>query len=178
MSVSLRDAKGSAADRLWIQAAFPEYLQELARVSAAGTGVFPVLGEHGAREGELLARWFRDDRSHPVLILDGGRAAGFALVARPLVTGAAKGAPEFRMAEFFIHPRNRRRGIGRAAAVLLFSRFAGLWEVAEASANGEAVKFWRQVIMGFTRGRYDERVRDGEVRQRFQSSNTAGLARS
>jgi predicted acetyltransferase len=177
MSVSLRDAKGSAADRLWIQAAFPEYLQELAKVSAASTGVFPVLGEHGAREGELLARWFRDDRSHPVLILDGGRAAGFALVSRPLVTGAAKAAPEFRMAEFFVHPRSRRRGIGRAAAVLLFSRFAGQWEVAESSANGEAVSFWRDVITGYTHGRYQERVRDGEVRQSFQSANSPGLAR-
>jgi predicted acetyltransferase len=178
MSVSLRDAKGSAADRQWIQAAFPEYLQELARVSATGTGVFPVLGEHGARDGELLARWFRDDRSHPVLILDGGRAAGFALVSRPLVTGAAKAAPEFRMAEFFIEPRSRRRGVGRAAAVLLFSRFAGQWEVAESTANADAVSFWRDVITDYTHGRYQERVRDGEVRQNFRSGNSPGPARS
>jgi len=177
MSVSLRDAKGSAADRLWIQGAFPEYLQELARVSAASTGVFPVLGEHGARDGELLARWFRDDRSHPVLILDGGRAAGFALVSRPLMTAKAGAAPEFRMAEFFVHPRNRRRGIGRAAAVLLFSRFAGQWEVAEATGNAEAVSFWRDVITDYTHGRYQERVRDGEVRQSFVSGSSASLAR-
>jgi hypothetical protein len=31
--------------------------------------------------------------------------------------------------------------------------------------------------MEYTRGRYDERVRDGEVRQRFLSSNSPGLGR-
>jgi len=71
---------------------------------------------------------------------------------------------------------HRRRGVGRAAAILIFSRFAGRWEVAESVANGEAVTFWRRVVMAYTRGRYDERVRDGEVRQRFNSGNSAGGA--
>jgi predicted acetyltransferase len=177
MSVTLRDAKRSDEDQLWIQSVYPEYLDELAEVSASGTGVFPVFGEHGARHAELLARWFRDDRSHPLLILDAGRAAGFALIARPPVGTAAPEAAEYRMAEFFIRRAFRRRGVGRLAASLIFSRFAGRWEIIEAMANVDAVRFWRSTVMQYTRGRYDERVRDGEVRQRFQSTNSPGLGR-
>lgn len=176
MTVSLRDARLSTDDRRWIQSVYPEYLDELSAVSHSGTGVFPVYGEHGARSDELLARWFRDDRSHPLLILDTGRPAGFALVARPLVAPKPP-APELRMAEFFVRKTFRRRGIGRAAAALIFSRFAGRWEVSEAIANAEAVNFWRRVIMNYTRGRYDERVADGEVRQKFTSSNAPWLDR-
>jgi predicted acetyltransferase len=177
MSVTLRDAKRSDEDQLWIKSCYPEYLDELAEVSHSGTGVFPVLGEHGARHAELLARWFRDDRSHPLLILDAGRAVGFALVARPPVGPAAPEAAEYRMAEFFVRRNHRRRGVGRVAASLIFSRFAGRWEIIEAMANRDAVRFWRSTVMDYTRGRYDERVRDGEVRQRFQSSNSPGLGR-
>jgi predicted acetyltransferase len=177
MSVSLRDAKRSPEDQLWIQNVYPEYLDELAEVSRSGTGVFPVYGEHGERHAELLARWFRDDRAHPLLILDAGRAVGFALVSRPL-TPPAPEAAEFRMAEFFVRRPYRRRGIGRGAAALIFSRFAGRWEIVEAAANDDAVRFWRRIVMDYTRGRYDERVRDGEVRQRFVSTNSPGLGRA
>ena len=178
MSVTLRDAKRSDEDQLWIQSVYPEYLDELAEVSHSGTGVFPVLGEHGARHAELLARWFRDDRSHPLLILDAGRAVGFALVARPLAGTTASDAAEYRMAEFYIRRTHRRRGVGNVAAGLIFSRFAGRWEIVEATANVNAVRFWRQTVLAYTRGRYDERVRDGEVHQRFQSSNSPGLGRA
>jgi predicted acetyltransferase len=90
----------------------------------------------------------------------------------------AKDAVEFRMAEFFIRGTFRRRGVGRAAASLIFSRFAGRWEVSEATVNSRAVSFWRQTVMAYTRGRYDERVRDGEVRQTFVSSNAPTLGRA
>ena len=175
MSVTLRDARTLPEDRRWIQAVYPEYIEELAEVSRSGTGVFPITGEHGPREAELLARWFRDDRSHPLMILEGGRPAGFALVSRPLVGPTAAGQVGYRMAEFFVRREYRRRGIGRAAASLIFSRFAGRWEVSEATMNSEAVNFWRRTVMQYTRGDYEERVRDGEVRQRFVSSNSPGL---
>lgn len=170
MTVSLRDARRSEEDQLWIRAVYPEYLDELGAVSHANdTGVFPVFGEHGSREAELLSRWFRDDRSHPLLILDEGRAGGFALVSRPLMPSSARDGFDYRMAEFYIRRPYRRRGIGRAAASLIFSRFAGRWEVSEAVPNKGAVTFWRQTVMAFTQGHYDERVRDGEVRQYFSS---------
>jgi predicted acetyltransferase len=169
MSVSLRDARHSLEDQKWIQRIYPEYLEELAEVSHHGTGVFPVHGEHGGREGELLARWFRDERSHPLVILERGVPVGFALVSRPLVP-RAEGAAQYRMAEFYVGRNHRRRGIGRAASALIFSRFAGAWEVGEAQSNSEAVAFWRRVIQGYTHGRYRERLSEGEVRQMFETS--------
>jgi predicted acetyltransferase len=178
MSVTLRDVKTSDQDQLWIKSIYPEYLEELAEVSRSGTGVFPVFGEHGARHDELLARWFRDDRSHPLLILEVGRPVGFALVSRPLARPSAPDTCEYRLAEFFVRRSHRRRGVGRVAAGLIFSRFAGRWEVVEAAANEDAVRFWRRTVMEYTRGRYDERVRDGEIRQRFQSSNSPGVGRA
>jgi predicted acetyltransferase len=174
MSVTLRDIKASPDDRRWVQSVYPEYLRELSALVHAGTGTFPILGEHGPREAELLARWFRDERSHPLVILDAGQPAGFALVSRPMIAPAAN---EFRMAEFFIRDSHRRRGVGRVAASLIFSRFAGSWEVTESVNNSDAVRFWRRTIMNYTHGRYDERVRDGEVRQRFVSTNSPGLRR-
>ena len=50
------------------------------------------------------------------------------------------------MAEFFIVRKHRRSGVGRAAAQTIFSRYAGLWEVAVARRNVPAQAFWRGAI--------------------------------
>src|SRR5689334_19119223 len=134
-------------------------------------GIFPVYGEFGQREPDLLARWFADDRSHPLLILQSGRPVGFALVVRPpgRPAGAGSQAPDYHLSEFFIQQRYRRLGVGREAATLIFNRFAGRWEVTEYLRNAGAVAFWRRVIGAYARGKYQERVADGEVRQTFTS---------
>jgi predicted acetyltransferase len=185
MAVSIRDAKGSPEDRKWIRSVYRDYLDDLTLLN---TGIFPVLGEFGHREPDLLARWFADDRSHPLLILKSEPArkleldykseqpeqpVGFALVVRPTVMLQAKDSastiPDYHMSEFFVLRPWRRLGIGRNAATLIFNRFAGQWEVTEYLRNANSVRFWRQVINAYTSGHYTERVVDGEVRQRFRS---------
>jgi len=52
---------------------------------------------------------------------------------------------------------------------LIFSRFAGTWEIMEYMRNPDAVTFWRRVVAAYTQGRYRERVANGEVRQWFDS---------
>jgi predicted acetyltransferase len=178
VTVSIRDAKASADDRRWIAVVYPEFLDELSEATREGTGVFPVTGEHGPREGELLARWFRDDRSHPLLILKANRPVGFALVARPLIPPRAANASEFRMAEFFVRRSFRRLGVGRGAAALIFSRFAGRWEISESQRNAGAVQFWRRVVHNYTQGRFQERAVDGDIRQQFVTSNAPLLDRA
>jgi predicted acetyltransferase len=165
VAVSLRDAKGSADDRKWIQSVYREYLNDL---STLNTGIFPVLGEFGHREPDLLARWFADDRSHPLLILKSEQPAGFALVVRPPPM-PSQPPVDYRMSEFFVLRKHRRLGVGREAATLILNRFAGLWEVTEYLRNTGAVNFWRKVISAYTRGRYTERIVDGEVRQVFRT---------
>ncbi|TLY67560.1 MAG: hypothetical protein E6K45_05080 [Gammaproteobacteria bacterium] len=53
---------------------------------------------------------------------------------------------------------------------LILSRFAGRWEINEYLRNASAVSFWRRVVGAYTRGSYQERVVNGEVRQVFDSA--------
>ena len=93
---------------------------------------------------------------------------GFAMVARP-GPSAAKPRIDYRMAEFFIARKSRRLGIGQTAVQLIFSRFAGRWEITEYLRNAGAVSFWRRVVAAYTTGSYQERIMNGEVRQVFES---------
>jgi len=169
--VSIRDAQHSPADRAWIQSQYGEYLEDLSRLSM-NTGVFPAAGEYGEREQELMARWFADDSSHPLIVLKDERPVGFALVSRP--PRNLRESVDFRMAEFFVAAKARRLGVGRDAALLIFGRFAGAWEITEFQYNKPAVAFWRAVVSKYTGGRFRESVAHGEVRQVFSSKNPPG----
>jgi predicted acetyltransferase len=163
--VTIRDVR-SAPDRSWIQSIYGEYLKDLSAVSM-NTGMFPVSGEFGEREDDLLGRWFADDGSYPLLILQNDKPVGFALVSRP--PRNQRGPVDYRMAEFFVLEAARRRGLGRLAAQLIFRRFSGSWEITEFQSNAAAVAFWRAVVTEFTAGRYRESITMGEVRQTFRS---------
>lgn len=162
MSVSIRDAKGSPADRAWIEHAYGEYLDDLAE---GHTGVFPTLLVTGQRPSDLLAPWYRDDHAAPFVILRSGRHAGFALVQD--VPGRARPASHIRLTEFFVQKPLRGLGIGREAATLLFNRFAGDWIVTAPVQQRGAVAFWKRVIAGHTGGRFREQRDGGEVRYSF-----------
>ncbi len=170
MTVSVRDARVQAADRRWLESVYRDYLDDLAPLN---TGVFPILGEVGHSEPDQLARWYADSSAHLLLVLKSGVPAGFAMVARG---GPAFGRPQvdYRMAEFFISRPQRRLGVGRLAVPLILDRFAGSWEITEYLRNPGAVNFWRKVVAQYTRGRYEERVANGEVRQTFVSGSTRG----
>jgi predicted acetyltransferase len=79
----------------------------------------------------------------PLLLNMDGHLAGFALINRLSRTGLAV---DHNMAEFFVVRKHRRRGVGRAAAAEIFSRYRGRWELAMARRNVAALAFWREVI--------------------------------
>jgi predicted acetyltransferase len=162
--VTLRDARDSAGDREWIRAVYRDYLSEL---SKSKTGLFPALGEWDVREGEFLAGWFGDSKAHPFVVLKDDQRVGFALVVR--VPSFPRRDADFRMAEFFVIESARRLGVGASAAALLFSRFAGDWEIVEDQYNRPALGFWRRVITRQTEGRYTETRCAGEVCHRFRT---------
>ena len=164
VTVSVRDARPSDKDRRWIQSVYREYLDDL----APDTGVFPVLGEFGHREPDQMLRWFGDPNVYPLVILKSEEPVGFAMVARA-PPSALKSRVDYRMAEFFITRTRRRLGIGETAVQLILSRFAGRWEITEYLRNVAAVSFWRHVVAAYTRGSYQERISNGEVRQVFES---------
>ena len=165
MSVSVRDARASKSDRLWIGNIYREYLDDL---SALSTGIFPVLGEVGHREPDQIARWFGDRNAYPLIILKTAEPVGFAMVAHTQAPPSPR-VVEYRMVEFFITRASRRLGVGRTAVNLILNRFAGRWEITEYLRNPDAVSFWRRVVAGYTSGSYQERVINGEVRQVFDS---------
>jgi predicted acetyltransferase len=170
--ISVRDARLSESDRLWIEGVYREYLDDLAPLN---TGLFPVLGEVGHREPDQVAHWFADPQAHPFVIAQAAERVGFALVVRG--AGAARpstAAASYRMAEFFVSRPNRGRGVGQGAARLILDRFAGRWEIIEYLRNPDAVRFWRRVVSRYTQGRFEERVVNGEVRQVFESARRAG----
>jgi predicted acetyltransferase len=166
-TVSVRDARSAPADRLWIQSVYRDYLDDL----NPGTGVFPALGEVGHREGDQIAHWFGDPNTYPLLIMKGGEPVGFARVLHA-VSESAPARIDYRMGEFFVTRPRRRLGIGETAVQLILSRFAGRWEISEYLRNAAAVSFWRRVVASYTRGRYQERIVNGEVRQVFDSAKS------
>jgi len=170
LTVSVRDARTSPGDRRWIEGVYREYLDDLAPLN---TGIFPVLGEIGHREPDLLARWFADSSARILTICKSALPVGFAMIV-PGRAAPGRPAADHHMAEFFVARAHRRLGIGRTAVALILDRFAGTWEVQEYLRNAGAVGFWRRVIGEYTGGDYEERVANGEVRQTFSS----GPARS
>jgi predicted acetyltransferase len=166
-TVSVRDARAAPADRLWIQSVYRDYLDDL----NPGTGLFPKLGEVGHREPDLIAHWFGDPNTFPLVILKGTEPVGFARVLH-IVATAAPPRIDYRMAEFFVARARRRLGIGRSAVPLILSRFAGRWEITEYLRNADAVNFWRRVVSSYTRGSYQERVVNDEVHQVFDSGRS------
>ena len=162
----MRDARSQESDRLWIEGVYRDYLDDL---SPLNTGVFPMLGEFGHREPDHIARWFGDPAATPLVILQSDHPVGFAMVARGGPQGPGKARTDYRMAEFFVARSHRRLGVGQTAVALILNRFAGRWEITEYLRNPAAVSFWRRVIGGYTQGRYEERVLNGEVHQFFQS---------
>ena len=170
MLVSIRDCRHSKKDRQWIQNVYAEYIDALADLN---TGLFSVIGADNPRKDEIFANWFANDHSHPLLILKGPDAVGFALVTRPRIPAAGETAVNYHMSEFFVRKPYRRAGIGRDAATLIFDRFAGDWEIVEYLRNPGAVAFWRRVVSVYSAGRFSERSRNGEVHQRFTSRPAA-----
>jgi predicted acetyltransferase len=169
MAISIREARASQKDRDWIQRAYGDYLADLA---ADQTGVFPSLTVTGQSIEELVQGWFRDERSVPFVILRENELAGFALVQREAATGDDH-KRHYRLSEFFVGPAFRRCGVGRGAAMLLFSRFAGEWTISEQARNPGAIRFWRRVIAEYTNGDFRERRAHGEVAHQFSTHRSA-----
>jgi predicted acetyltransferase len=115
------------------------------------SAAFPhiALGADGRFGYPHLPLYFsEDERRTAYLIHHGSEVAGFALVTRgsPL----AQDPDVYDVAEFFVLRRQRRSGVGRRAAFLLWNRLPGRWIVRVSEANPGALAFWSSVIAEFT----------------------------
>jgi len=105
-----------------------------------------------------------------------GRVAGFALAQRG--SPVADDPNVLDVAEFFVLKRFRQRGVGRAAAALLWERLPGTWTIRVRADNAPAVPFWRSAVAAYTRGTGTEREHDdGSSKWLVFSFDNAGGAR-
>lgn len=104
--------------------------------------------------------WSQPDRHFAFLVRCAGRVAGFVLVTRG--SPAAEDPAVLDIAEFFVLRRYRRSGVGRRAALLLWSVLPGMWTVRASEGNPDAISFWADVIAEFTNGAVIESKRAGE----------------
>ena len=74
---------------------------------------------------------------------------------------------DFELLDFYITPKYRRQGVGKAAARLAFDLHHGDWQVFELARNTPALKFWRAVISEYTNNNFQD-LDDG-AQQRFRN---------
>jgi predicted acetyltransferase len=133
-----------------------DYIRELAAydpslVTADGVYDYPVPEQYWTQPSHRPF-WLKAD----------GEAAGFALVLR---------APDGRteMAEFYVRPEFRRRGVGLFGARAVIADFSGPWELSEYLANPGSIAFWRKVLEGriFAEHEYISERGNRRIAQRF-----------
>ena len=160
MSIELRDARRSAADREWLTNVYPFYLHDLSEFD----NTYYALDDRGIWMPDHRQGWLEEDGDHPLIILEGGRRVGFALVNQAPSPHMQPGM-DFRMSEFFVLRKHRGLDIGRRAVFSVFDRFRGKWEIFELARNTIAISFWRRVIGEYGGGRHQETTDALGVRQ-------------
>jgi len=152
----------SLKHRTTVKNLFVLYRYDLSPFVESGPGA--TVNQYGIIDGETSRTheesvegcniwWEKPGVLFPFLIRVEGRPSGFAMVASPPHT--TRGV-DYRMNEFFVMNKLRRRGVGREAAFDVFDRLRGKWEVGYLPRNTPAAAFWRRVIGEYTGGPFDE----------------------
>ena len=138
---SVRPAR--ADERALIEGLLQFYVYDFSDMEPAASDRFDFDDCGGYPPWPDLGDYWSRDGFHPLLILSGGKVAGFALVNTHSHQG---GEVERNMGEFFIARKYRRAGIGAAAVAAVLSALPGVWEVAVADRNLVAKAFWPTAI--------------------------------
>jgi predicted acetyltransferase len=116
------------------------------------------LGEDGRYGYPELTSYLSGESSRWTFVIrHDGRVAGFVLARRG--SPASDDPSVLDIAEFFVLRQFRARGIGRAAATLLWNRMPGSWTIRASVGNPDAIRFWRDVVTKYTGQRATESVR-------------------
>ena len=106
-----------------------------------------------------LESYWQEGGHIPLLIRADDRLAGFVLVHQ----WSALGMPlDHGVAEFFVLRKYRRARVGTRAALSIFRRYSGRWEVGVAWYNPPALAFWRNVTEEAAPGKVEEIAGDGK----------------
>ena len=123
----------SPANRPQLWALLQQYLGELTQY------YHDQPDENGCYPYPWLDSYFSDPDRAALFLEADGETAGFALINRFSAIGEA---PDHAMAEFFLLPERRRKGLGLAFARELFRRHQGSWEIKYHRGNPAARGLW------------------------------------
>ena len=149
-AVSVRVVEAGPERRAEVERMLATYLRELARFEPGAAPPEP-------HDHPWLPLYWEEPGRHPFLVVENGEVAGFALVRR-VDAGADVSSV---LAEFYVAPAHRRRGVGRAAALEVLRRFPGSWRVRRLSGNAPAAAFWGRVLAEAARDGVRERAAEG-----------------
>ena len=149
--VTLENA--SAGDAVLLSNLMELYIHDLSAMFA-----HVKLGEDGRYGYPELPSYLSGGSSRcAFLIRYDGSVAGFVLARRG--SPASDDPSVLDIAEFFVLRQFRARGIGRAAATVLWNRMPGSWTIRASAGNPDAIRFWRDVAAKYTGGRATESER-------------------
>ena len=124
------------------------------------SAMFPhvKLGEDGRYGYSELPSYLAGNSSRRAFVIrHEGRVAGFVLARQG--SPASDDPRTLDIAEFFVLRQFRARGVGRAAATLLWDLMPGSWTIRAALANPDAVRFWRDAVREYVEQRATESER-------------------
>jgi predicted acetyltransferase len=110
------------------------------------------VNEHGFYGYTHFDYYWTEDSRYPFFIEVDGKLAGFVLVNEYCYVVKEPGAKS--IAEFFVMRKYRRQGVGKWAAVQVFEKFPGKWEVIQHGDNEPSKIFWEIVIRAYTSGNF------------------------
>jgi predicted acetyltransferase len=121
------------------------------------TALADMLASHLAELGAAadypwLDRYWTDANRWPYVACRDEEAVGFALV-RVVNDG------QLELAELYVEPAHRRRGVGGVIARELFARHVGAWRVRVLAHNARGLAFWQSMLPS---ARVGEVLEDGD----------------
>jgi predicted acetyltransferase len=129
--VSFSVRPGVPEEKTTIHSLLQPYLDELCRFPGE---IAEYKDEYGVYQYPYLDAYWQETERLPYLIFVEEKPAGFALVS--------KYDDQWNMAEFYIKPELRRRGLGEAAALDILSKHPGLWQISFNRHNSAGQKLW------------------------------------
>ena len=106
------------------------------------------------REYPYLDSYWGETNRIPLFIYAEKKQIGFALINEFVLLKRYKKVRS--IAEFYILPGYRRKGIGRKVAFDLFQKYGLNWEIRQQIGNEPAQKFWLSVINTYTEGDFED----------------------
>jgi predicted acetyltransferase len=155
---SVTVVEAPAARRPLLDRLLQLYLHDFSKFAPIGSPHGEV-DEEGRFTYPRLESYWQQDGQIPLLIRAEDHLAGFVLVNK----WSALDLPlDHVVAEFFVMRKYRRARVGSRAALLIFHRYSGRWEVPVAWYNPPAQAFWRKTAKELAPVEVEEIAGDGK----------------